>query len=154
MQELAMSATRSIEIDFDVHKLIEQERVSFSDTPNETLRRLLGIETLVSDKPKNTPAQHIVETKSMSFKSWQDAGVVLPHGTELRMEYRGKSYFGEIDNGLWVVEGTKFDSPSPAAMAVARTKEGKVPSVNGWKYWEARMPQSNRWVNIKSLRDL
>jgi hypothetical protein len=60
MQELAMSATRSIEIDFDVHKLIEQERVSFSDTPNETLRRLLGIETLVSDKPKNTPAQHIV----------------------------------------------------------------------------------------------
>ena len=36
---------RTIKIDLDVHKLIETERLSFSEAPNDVLRRLLGLST-------------------------------------------------------------------------------------------------------------
>ena len=38
-----MSEFRSIEIDFDVHKVIEIERRGFQESPNDVLRRLLKI---------------------------------------------------------------------------------------------------------------
>lgn len=40
-----MSEFRSIEIDFDVHKVIELERRGFQESPNDVLRRLLKIES-------------------------------------------------------------------------------------------------------------
>ena len=47
-----MTETCAIAIDFEVHKTIENARRGFSETPNEALRRLLGIDTTRSAKPK------------------------------------------------------------------------------------------------------
>ena len=33
-----------------------------------------------------------------------------------------------------------------------RTKDGQTTSLNGWNYWEAKLPSSAEWVPIKSLR--
>ena len=34
---------RKIDVDFDVHQLIELERRNFGESPNDVLRRLLGL---------------------------------------------------------------------------------------------------------------
>jgi hypothetical protein len=59
---------------------------------------------------------------------------------------------GKIDDGSWFINGKHFDSPSTAASTLARTKDGKPTSLNGWNYWEAKLPGSTEWKPIKSLR--
>jgi hypothetical protein len=135
-----MSQFRTIEIDFDVHKRIELERANFAESPNEVLRRILGIsqnsEVKSIDKPR---------------KSWASDGTVLPHGTELRMIYNGIEYYGVIDDGMWLVDGEEYNSPSGAAGAVARTKRGKPTPLNGWKYWFVKKPGTNNWIALWDL---
>jgi hypothetical protein len=53
------------------------------------------------------------------------------------MEYNGKGHSGQIDNGEWLVEGARFNSPSAAAGGVTRTRAGKTPSLDGWIYWQS-----------------
>lgn len=137
-----MSDMRTIEIDFDVHKRIETERKSFSETPNAVLRRLLGIG---NERP--------VERQPGDGRAWSGKGVVLPHGTELRMDYNGRQHSGRIDNGVWLVEGKKFKSPSAAAGGVALTKDGRRTSLDGWIYWQVKRPGDLDWIPIKRLRD-
>ncbi len=138
-----MAKYRTIEIDFDVHKLIEAERWDFDDPPNAALRRLLRLpeesEQQSGSKPVGRP--------------WSSEGVTLPHETDLRMKYNSDQLIkGKIDNGKWYCEGQYFDSPSAAASALARTKDGQPTSLNGWNYWEAKLPGSAEWKPIKSLR--
>jgi hypothetical protein len=139
-----MPDLRTIEIDFDVHKIIELERSSFSETPNEVLRRLLRVNG-ASSAPKVVPDTN-------AGRPWAGKGVTLPHGTDLRMEYNGRRYTGTIDNGEWVVEGERFKSPSAAAGGVALTKDGKRTNLDGWIYWYAKRPGDTDWVSIKQLR--
>jgi hypothetical protein len=87
------------------------------------------------------------------MRAWSSDGVTLPHDTDLRMNYNADQRFvGKIDNGKWFVKGQYFDSPSAAASTLARTKDGQPTSLNGWNYWEARLPGSAEWKPIKSLR--
>lgn len=79
-------------------------------------------------------------------------GVSLPHGTELRMEYNGRVHTGRIEDGRWMVEGRSFNSPSAAAGGGATTKNGKHPSLDGWIYWQARLPGEHDWIAIAELR--
>ena len=136
-----MSELRTIEIDFDVHKIIELERTGFSETPNEVLRRLLKVNGPLPTKPTTEPAG----------RPWSGKGVTLSHGTELRMEYNGRQYTGAIENGEWVVEGKRFRSPSAAAGGVAVTKNGKHTNLDGWIYWYAKRSGDTEWVAIKQL---
>ena len=140
-----MSAIRTIEIDFDIHKLIESKRMSFSDTPNEVLRRELGLGTSPNGPPPATRPES-------GESSWMGKGVTLPHGTELRMEYNGRQYSGVIENGKWLVEGKCFNSPSAAAGGVALTRDGKSPQLDGWIYWHCKRPGDTDWTSIKQLR--
>src|SRR4051794_12766273 len=90
-----MGDTTSIEIDFEVYKLIEAERKGFDEPRLAALRRLLGL--------KNQP-----QTDAASPRPglpWIGAGVELPHGTEVKMFYSGRQYDGEILNGKWHVDG-------------------------------------------------
>ena len=140
-----MSAMRTIDIDFDVHKHIESERTSFSDTPNDVLRRLLGLGTSpIGPLPPTSPES------GGSF--WTGKGVTLPHGTELRMEYNGRQYSGVIENGKWLVEGKCFNSPSGAACGITTTRDGKRPTLDGWIYWYCKRPGDTDWTSIKQLR--
>ena len=138
-----MGHTRTIEIDFDVHKRLEAERTSFSESANETLRRLLGIKT----NPIN-----ILDVGAPNTRPWSWKGVELPHGTELKMDYNGSQYLGIVKNGVWVVENEEFNSPSAAAGGVARTKDGKSTSLDGWNYWFVKAPGQSRWTSINKLR--
>ena len=138
-----MSDLRTIEIDFDLHKIIELERQSFSETPNEVLRRLLKVSG-------RSPSPEPQEAKS--GRPWSGKGVTLPHGTELQMDYNGRQYTGTIDDGEWVVDGRRFKSPSAAAGGVAVTKSGKHTNLDGWNYWKAKRPGDINWIEIKRMR--
>ncbi len=139
-----MSDLRSIEIDFDVHKAIETERKSFSESPNAVLRRLLGI--------AGSPAKTTAHSQTEGARAWAGKGVSLPHGTQLRMEYNGAQHVGEIADGVWVAEGKTFNSPSAAAGGVALTKKGTHPSLDGWEYWWVKRPSDHDWIALDNLR--
>lgn len=138
-----MQNMRAIEIDFDVHKRLETERMSFSETANETLRRILRIERQTSKTEEAITPQG---------RPWSGKGVELPHGTELKMDYNGRQHVGVVKNGVWVVEGGEYNSPS-AACSVARTKDGRSTPLDGWKYWFAKQPGQSRWTLINKYRN-
>lgn len=137
-----MTELRTIEIDFEVHKRIEAERQSFAETPNAVLHRLLEIDGQTLSAP----------TSPGTGRPWAGKGVTLPHGTELRMDYNGRVHTGVIQNGAWMVEGGQYRSPSAAAGGVARTKDGKRTSLDGWMYWQAKRPGDAEWTGIRELR--
>ncbi|MDQ7247285.1 hypothetical protein [Dongia sedimenti] len=137
-----MGTMQTIEIDFDVYKRIEMERRSFVEPQNAALRRLLKID---DDDEATGPSVGI-------GRSWSSKGVTLPHGTELRMEYNGRLYTGQIQDGTWAVEGKSFKSPSAAAGGVALTKGGKRTNLDGWIYWQVKRPGEKNWTLISQLR--
>ena len=139
-----MPNMRSIEIDFDVHQKIEIARRGFEESPNEVLRRLLGLTEILQNQAL---AARLSEGRDWSWK-----GTTLPHGTELQMEYNGKKYLGVIKDGSWIVAGNAANSPSEAAQLVAETKEGKKPSLNGWVYWQFKRPGERSWKPLQSLK--
>ncbi len=145
-----MPDLKPIEIDFEIHRMIESERKGFDEPPYLALRRLLGLAAV-----NHTPAATDTRPNSSNGTPWVEGKVALPHGTQVRMEYdRGRQvYEGEISNGKWVVDGRTFDSPSGAASALAVTKRGKPTSLNGWLYWKVCRPgQDMEWVPLKSLQ--
>jgi hypothetical protein len=140
-----MTDRRAIEIDFDIHKRIEAARRSFSESDIIVLRRLLKIDPDDAAPPK-------ANGHAGTGREWFGDGATLPHGTEVRMKYNGRLHTGQIDNGDWLVEGSRYNSPSAAAGGVGRTKKGGKTSLDGWLYWEAKRPGDREWVPIKSLR--
>ncbi len=139
-----MGEFRAIEIDFDVHKLIEGERKSFSESPNDVLRRLLGL-AAGAGLAGNSPSKG-------NKRSWVGEGVTLPHGTLVRMHYNGRQHSGQIADGKWVVDGHIFDSPSGAASGVAITRKGQKTRLDGWRHWEVHLPTAVDWAPLGELR--
>ena len=138
---------KAIEIDFEVHQKIELERVGFDEPENDALRRLLGL-----GKRSRTDKQPKVFDRSKPFR---EDGVVVPNGSEARMYYQRKSqyYQGRFEDGYLVVDGQKFSALSTAASTLAKTKDGKSPSLNGWLYWEVKFPSSAKWIKMSELRE-
>lgn len=134
-----MSNFRSIDIDFEVHKVIEANRRSFSETPNEVLRRLFDISAAPTDDTANR--------KPYTYHSME-----LPHGTEARFTYNNVEYSARIEDGFWITEnGERHKSPSGAASALAVTREGGKTKLDGWSYWHVRKPGSTDWLQINDL---
>jgi predicted CopG family antitoxin len=128
----------TIEIDFDVYKILTGRRASEDVTYNDVLRELLGLSSR-----KNTEAS----IESMHGKDeWVSKGVRFPSGTEFRASYKGQNYFGKVGSGALVVDGKRFISPSAAAVAITGNP------VNGWTFWECKLPGKSSWQIIKSLR--
>ncbi len=73
-------------------------------------------------------------------------GVRLPAGTEFRAMYKARSYFARVEGGALVLEGKRYDSPSAAAVSITGS------AVNGWRFWEARLPGQSGWNMIESFR--
>ncbi|WP_298963555.1 hypothetical protein [uncultured Roseibium sp.] len=138
---------RTIDIDFDIHQRIEAERQSFDEPPYIALRRLLGLPALT----KQAEVKQAPETG----RPFVEDGVTIPHGSEARMEYqRGKQvYEGSFLDGMLVVNGKEYPSLSSAAKAVAVTKDGKRPSLNGWLYWKARFSGETQWRSLQDMRE-
>ena len=141
---------RTIEIDLDIHKAIEAERGGFGETPNDILRRLLGLGA--AQKPFDQASNVIPGPGLPEPGSWSGKGAVLPAGTDLRMTYNGETYIAVIDDGSWLINGQRFASPSGAASGVARTRDGKSVNLDGWEYWYFRFPGGEEWAPLKQLK--
>ena len=129
---------KTIEIDFDVYKALTIRRDAEEVSYNDVLRELLG---LPLRKIPNAPV------KSLAAEGdWIQKGVRFPHGTEFRATYKGQMHQGKVESGAFIIDGQKFDSPSAAAVAITGNP------VNGWIFWECRLPGRASWQQIKSLR--
>lgn len=130
---------RTIDIDFDVFKALTASRQSEEVTYNDVLRDLLRL------PPKRPDAGSGIADNAVNG-AWVSKGVHFPAGTEFRANYKGVSYLGKVDAGALVVNNKRFDSPSAAAVAITDSP------VNGWTFWECRLPGKSSWQMIKSLR--
>jgi hypothetical protein len=136
---------QKIEIDWDIHRLIEAERRGFGEPQYLALRRLLKLPDIV--EPAVAADEGI---------PWHEDGVTVPHGSGARMRYqRGRQeYKGHFLNGFLVIKGHgSFVSLSAAANALAMTKGGQKTQLNGWNYWEAKFPGESEWRSLKVMRD-
>ena len=130
---------RTIDVDFDVLKALTVRRPNESVTENDVLRQLLGLPSSYSDKG-GTPI------RAPSAGDWITKGVRFPVGTEFRASHKGQIILGKVENGGLVIGGNRFDSPSSAAVSITGN------SVNGWRFWECRLPGQASWRLIDSLR--
>lgn len=127
---------QTIDVDFEVFKELTVRRATESVSYNDVIRELLGLE---KSQPSVTNEQAIPG-------DWIAKGVRFPGGTEFRVTYKGKQYTASVDGGLLAYNGKKYDSPSSAAMAITGSP------VNGWRFWECRLPNKATWQIISSLR--
>lgn len=128
---------RTIEVDFDVFKAITMRRPSEEITENDVLRDLLGL------PPKRSVA---TDVGGPAPGDWVTKGVRFPVGTEFRANYKGQTYLARVESGALVLNGKRFDSPSAAAMSITGNP------VNGWTFWECRLPGRTSWQMLKALR--
>jgi DNA sulfur modification protein DndB len=125
------------------------------------LKNKLGLDLTEVEKralPRNLPALNSANDKgndlshdlptleAQSGKSWVVKNVEFPHGTEFRSTYHRQMYNARVDDGFLVLNGEKFSSPSAAAIKVTGN------SVNGWIFWECKLPGKQNWQSINSLR--
>lgn len=126
----------TIEVDFEVFKKLTVLRATEDITYNDVIRELLGLNVI---QKKQT-------TSNSSQSGWQTKNVHFPVGTEFRAQYKGNTYYGKIEGNSLIVNGKSYESPSSAAMSITKS------SVNGWRFWECRLPGKNSWQLIDSLR--
>jgi hypothetical protein len=91
-------------------------------------------------------APSIKAANSDTSSGWVSKGVRFPVGTEFRASYKGRVHTGRVENDALTVNGKKFDSPSAAAMSITDS------AVNGWRFWECKLPGKSGWQLIESLR--
>ncbi len=132
----------TIEVDFDVYKALTMLRPAESTTYNDVLRGLLNL-----DKPGKGPISSQI-LPGGNLKGCIFRGVSFPHGTEFRATYKGRLYRAKISDGVWIDEsGIHRNSPSEAAHAITNT------NVNGWRFWECRRPDDQKWQLMDKVRE-
>ncbi len=134
----------TIDIDFDVFKVLTSRRETEAVTYNDVLRRVLDLDNK-APSPSSPPAG-MDQAKTSDSGGWVAKGVTFPAGTEFRASYKGQSYYGSVEAGALVVQGKRFESPSAAAGSITGNP------VNGWLFWECRLPGKAGWQAMKSLR--
>ncbi|MBE0658289.1 MAG: DUF4357 domain-containing protein [Bryobacteraceae bacterium] len=127
----------TIDISFEVFKALTALRENESVTYDHVLRKLLRLER-ASEKPA-------IEQSSPNG-AWIAKGVVFPGGTLFRATHKGKTYTGTVEDGALRVDGRSYSSPSQAAVAITGN------SVNGWIFWECKLPGQSGWQMLKTLR--
>ncbi len=126
---------KTIEVDFEVWKEVTAKRNSEEESDNDVLREILGL----GKKEKRV-------LNSVSNKPWITKGVTFPHGTPFKGIYKGQEYSAKVENGALIFNGKRFKSPSGAAVEITESP------VNGWRFWECKMPGEASWVLIDRLR--
>ncbi len=140
-----------IEVDWEIHQVIEAERKGFDEPQYVALRRLLGLgaPAPAAETPRTVQALP-------DGVPWTKDGVTVPHGAPARMEYGRGSWFqvyeGQFLNGRLVVNGQSFETLSAAAKALAVTKDGKKTSLDGWLYWKVKLPGDREWRSLGDMR--
>ena len=137
----------TLEVDFDVYKAVTARRANESVTENDVLRELLGL------PPKRQPSGVQATTSpttnappGTSPEDWVVKNVRFSQGTDFRATHKGRTYTGRVQGGALVVDGKSYESPSAAAVAITGN------AVNGWRFWECRLPGRSTWQLIEGLR--
>ena len=78
--------------------------------------------------------------------SWVVDGIAFPNGTEFRCKYKGYCYYAQVCDGALMINGNRFLSPSAAAVTITRN------AVDGWLFWDCKLPGNSSWVDIYSLK--
>jgi hypothetical protein len=127
----------TIQIDFDVFKAITARRKNETISENDILREVFGL------PPKHAEPR---ASQAINPRDWITKGVTFPEGTEFRATYKGRTYMAQVEGGALVLDGKRHPSPSAAAVSITSSP------VNGWRFWEARLPGQSGWKLIESLR--
>ena len=85
-------------------------------------------------------------SKPAGCSAWKVEGAKFPHGTQLRGKYKGYFYYGKVDNGAFKLNGKKFLSPCAAALSITRN------AVDGWLFWEFKLPHQSAWTSIFTFK--
>lgn len=128
---------RTIEVDFDVFKALTMRRPSEDVSENDVLRELL-------DLPPKRRVSNVATPSTPD--DWVVKGVRFPAGTEFRAKYKGQVHLARVERGALDLNGVSFSSPSAAAISITGNP------VNGWKFWEARLPGRTEWTAIHVMR--
>jgi predicted CopG family antitoxin len=128
----------TIDVDFEVYKQLTIRRTTEEVSYNDVIRALLGIKEQTASAAKPAPAD--------AAQDWVSKGVRFAQGTEFRASYKGKLHTAVADGGAMVFNGQTYTSPSAAAMSVTDS------AVNGWRFWECRLPGKAGWQLIENLR--
>ena len=129
----------TIEVDFDVYRQLTARRSSEDVSYNDVIRELL-------DMAQSVAAQDMDESILQTPKDWVVRGVLFPFGTEFRGKYKGRVHNARVENGALVLNGKRFRSPSEAAASITGY------AVDGWCFWECRLPGKSSWQLIENLR--
>lgn len=128
----------TIEVDFEVFKQLTVRRATEEVSYNDVIRELLN---LGQGKAKTTK-----EAAASAPSDWVAKGVRFPANTEFRVNYKGQVRTGRVEGGALIVNGKRYASPSAAAVAITGGP------VNGWRFWECRLPGKSTWQLIERLR--
>ncbi len=127
----------SIEIDFEVYKALTARRQSEEVTENDVLRQLLHLPQKANGgRPPDIPGPD----------DWIIKGVCLQAGSELRATYKGETHLARVTDGVLLLSGKRYNSPSAAAMSITHHP------VNGWLFWQCRTPGRAKWSSLRELR--
>ena len=128
---------QTVEVDFEVYKQLTVRRATEQVTYNDVIRALLGLKTTAAKPP--TPVD------GSSAADWVTKGIRFPAGTDFRSKYKGNLITAKVEGGALVLNSKRYDSASAAAMSVTKG------AVNGWVFWECRLPGQSSWKPLKSL---
>lgn len=134
-----MRNKETVEIDFDVWRELTARRSSKEVTYNDVIRGLLGWHLEWEQWKAESP-------DGPRGEPWVQKGVTFPHGTKFRATYKGRLYEAVVDDGALLMDGKREKSTSGAARAVTGT------SVDGWRFWECKMPGSDSWRPISEYK--
>jgi predicted CopG family antitoxin len=134
----------NIQVSPDTYRRIEDRAKPFEDSePEDVIRRLL-------DKTESTNPKAFEEEGGADLVS---KGGTIPHGSELRMNYKGREYHAVVDDGKIIWDGKAFSSPSEAAVAVIQSTGQDQTRANGWDYWKVKTPESGEWRLADEVRE-
>jgi hypothetical protein len=136
----------SIELDFDVWKELTLLRTSEEDTYSDVIRALLRRNMATEVTPLNTK-MGLGGLYGRRARGTSNAGIIIPNGTEIKAKYKGKIYIGSVKDNAFVVDGHNYSTFSAAAHSITNT------NLNGWYFWECRLPGQSEWKPAWKLRD-
>lgn len=137
-----------VTISYELFKRLQRHAVPLVDTVEEVIERALdaldGADANASSPVPGGPTPPGSDLVSYVGR--------VPHGTSLRMVYKGVEYFAEVHDGKVVWDGKRFKSLSDAAVAVIRSTGSDRPTENGWRVWQAQ-DSTGKWTPLVDLRD-
>lgn len=118
--------------------------------PEGTSEKSWFIEAALAEEEKNSTIitkNKALETECSLINAWVVKSVVFPSSTEFRANHKGQVYRATVGDGALVLsDGKEFSSPSSAARHITGTE------VNGWNFWECKLPGESVWHIMKDLR--